>query len=161
MTDGLSRLRLLYASFVSAIVAIGVVVLILDGVIEDSDTVPDAAAIGVIVLFGVVCLVAPPLVERPLDCTDDRSLVAGYTTRFFLRLAFGETPALVAFVVFVLTGRAWLYLVGLPFTAIGFLRAAPSGRNLDRDEEALVAAGCGRSLRAALGTVPPDHAGPV
>jgi len=79
--------------------------------------------------------------ERPLDCSDDPSLAASYRTRFFLRLAFSETIALLGFVGFILTGRWWVYPVGAVFTAVGYARLAPSASNLSRDQDHLVVRG--------------------
>ncbi len=156
MNGPVGRFRLVYAAFVSAMVAIGAVVLTLDATIEDSDTVPGAAVVGVVALFGLVGLAAAPLVERPLDCSTDMTLATGWSARFFLRMAFAEAPVLVAFTVFVLTGRAWAYAVGLPFAAVAFVRSAPTEAGLDRDQYALDQAGCGRSLRDALAAASPE-----
>lgn len=159
MTGGAGRFRLVYAAFVAVMVAFGAAVLALDAVIEDAGTVPDAAAVGMVVLFGLVNLAGAPLVERPLDCSSDLRLATSWSARFFLRMAFAEAPVLVAFTVFVLTGRAWLYLVGLPFAAVGFVRSAPTEAGLDRDQYALDQAGCGRSLRDALVAAAPGPPG--
>lgn len=106
----------------------------------------------VVAAFGVAVVAAPRLVERDLDCSDDRSLTRSYTNRFFLRLAFGEPPALAGFVGFVLCGNPLVYGLGLVFAAVGSRRAAPTSRSLAEDQERLRVAGCGRSLMVTLRT---------
>ena len=111
-------------------------------------------AIGVIVC-GVLSLVAPRLIEKPLDCSENRLLAGTYRTRFFLRLAFADTAALVGFVGFITSDNGWMYPIGVTFAAIGFYRLAPSKSNLAKDQRALSDASCSRSLVAALSRRPP------
>ena len=148
--DGLLVLRTLFGSFVSAIVLIGVVVLILtsdEGFGGDLAGVPAAAITAVV---GILLQVVGGVVERPLTCTDAVGLAASYRNRFFLRLAFAESAALVGFVLVVLSGNPAVYLVGAAVTAYGFARLAPTGDHLERDQEVLRDGGCGLSLEAAL-----------
>lgn len=155
-TDGLHLLRMLFMSFASAIVLFGVVLLLLgDSEIEDAPS-PGPWALG-LAAYGIVALVATRLLERPLACDSDVALANSYRTRFFLRLAFSESVALVGFVLVFVVGPVWLYFLGAAFTAVGFARLAPTRGNLERDQEALQAAGCGRSVIGALrGAEPPD-----
>jgi hypothetical protein len=162
--DGASRapigsplqvLRLLLVSFSTALALIGVAAAFFaSGGDADDPVVEPSAAVAGIVALGVVSLLGVRLVEPALDCTTDDSLTASYRTRFFLRIASAEAVALVGFVAVVVTGAAWLYLVGIAFTALGFLRLAPSPRNLERDQDTLNERGCGRSLAAVLGARP-------
>jgi hypothetical protein len=150
----LLALRSLFVSFCFALVLVGVVVLILAaaGSIEQTFP-PEYAAIGV-VLLGASTLLLPRFVERPLVCTDEGALIGSYRTRMFIRIALGETPALLGFCAFVLSGAPWLYFVGAVFTVPGFVRAAPSAANLEHDQQELVTAGCGLSLVAVLRGTP-------
>jgi hypothetical protein len=84
--------------------------------------------------YRVVSLIVPRLVQCPLDCTDPGALLATYWTRFFLRIAFADAAALVGF---VLADSWWLYPLGAAFAFVGFVRLAPTERNLQRDQEAL------------------------
>lgn len=60
------------------------------------------------------------------------------------------------FVGFFLTYAWWPYPIGVAVAAVGFIRAAPTTRNLARDQDALATSGCGRSLVQALrGMRPP------
>ncbi len=156
--NGLIALRSLFASFVVALVHIAVVVFILYGVSKFSRHPIDGrwAAVGV-ALVGIYALLAPRLVERQrrLDCADDRTLARSYVTRFFLRLAFSESSAMVGFVGFILTSNPAVYLVGVAFAFVGFNRLAPTARHLAHDQQALYQAGCTRSLVHALASAPP------
>ena len=112
-----------------------------------------AAGLLVVAASGILI---EPLVERPLPCTDDRGLAGSYRARFFLRMAFAESAALFGFVGFFLTYAWWPYPIGAVMAALGFARAAPSRRNLERDQQDLVHRQCARSLVGALRLAPPD-----
>jgi MFS family permease len=150
-TNGLQVLRQLFISFVTALVLFGLVVSMTAGDSTDKTGGPSSSVVtAVVVGYGIVSLIAPRLLERPLDCTSDADLLSGYRTRFFLRIAFAEAAALIGFVGAFLSGEPWMYALGAAFTAIGFARLAPSRRNLCNDQEALNLQGCGRSLTRLL-----------
>ncbi len=50
----------------------------------------------------------------------------------------------------VLAGSILPYLVAVPFTGLGYLRAAPTATALQQDQDALDATGATTDLRAAL-----------
>lgn len=146
----LQQLRLVFTAFGVAMVLIGVVVLALSaGDATQQSVSPDAVAAGVS-LYGLLSLFLPAVIVRPLDCSSRDALANSYRTRFFLLLAFAESAALMGFVGFFLTYEWWLYPVGGFFAAIGFARLAPTRPHLHREQEALVARGCGISLTDAL-----------
>lgn len=147
-------LRALFTSYVVALVVFGVVLAVIAGGMEPGGTSTPAVTAG-ITAIGALSIVLPRLVERPLDCSSEGALLGGYRTRFFLRLAFADAAALVGFVGAILTGEAWLYLVGVPFAAVGFVRLAPTTRNIDRDQDVLNQQGCGLSLVHLLVTTRP------
>jgi hypothetical protein len=149
--DGLRVLRILFAAFVLAIVAIGVVVVILEATaaFESSDLSPGLVAAGLAIL-GAASQFTLPVVRPGLDCSSDRRLAATYRTRLVVGLAVSETPALLGFAAFILTGEPLLYLLGAAVTAVGFARVAPSRRSLDRDQDDLTWNGCSRSLVEVL-----------
>lgn len=155
-THGLTVLRRCFASFACAVVMIGVVVVLLSATttVNPHPVSVIAVAVGIIV-FGIFSVVAPWLVERPLDCSDDRILAASYRTRFFLRIAFAEAAALAGFVGFILSNNGWMYAVGAGFATVGYYRAAPTAANLAEDQRVLSHAPCVRSLIAALASLPP------
>jgi hypothetical protein len=139
----------MFTAFAFALVMVGVVVVLVAGDLSDDPLPAAAVAVGVAAV-GAFSLVAARFVDRPLDCSSDLALVGTYRTRFFLRLMFADTAALIGFVGVIMCDEAWIYAVGLPFAAVGFLRAAPSRGNIERDQEVFTSAGCGRSLSAAL-----------
>lgn len=152
-SDGLIQLRSLFLTFSTALVLIGGVVAILatTSSSEPSSGIPDAAVAAAIAVVGLVQHVLGfTVVPKPLDCTDETRLAASYRARFFLRVAFSESAALLGFVGFVLTARWWTYAVGFVFAAIGFARLAPTAGHLQDDQRALWDRGCERSLTAAL-----------
>jgi hypothetical protein len=150
--DLLLGIRSVFLSYCVTLVGVGVVT----AVIQSTDSLsggpgwspgPVTVAVG---LAGVLCLVAIRVVERPLDPSTDATLAGGYRTRFFLRLAFAEVPALLGFVAFLVSSQAWMYLIGGAFSLIGLWRAAPTARSLRRDQQVLAASGSQRSLVAVL-----------
>ncbi|MCB1002621.1 MAG: hypothetical protein KDB35_00385 [Acidimicrobiales bacterium] len=144
--DGLVLLRQLCVAFLVSLGLFGVVLaFIYAGPLED----PMAFAPWLVLAVGVGGLVGVPFVERPLDCASDASLAATYRTRFFLRVAAAQAPALFGFVGFFLTAW-WLYPLGLAFALVGFARLAPTVRHLAADQEVLLASGCNRDLVHAL-----------
>lgn len=149
--DGLVLLRRIFASFSQAIVLIGVVVIVLyltDSLGEASiDLVPAAAGL---VLVSALLLTLARVIPQPLDCSDPSTLAGYYRTRFFIRIACSEAPALLGFVAFILTNQPLLYVLGAAATMIGFMHAAPTTRNIDLDQEELSSRGCGISLVQAL-----------
>jgi F0F1-type ATP synthase membrane subunit c/vacuolar-type H+-ATPase subunit K len=149
----LFTLRAVFTSFVTALIMFGVVLLFIGGSSESEPSGPSTSVVAAGVLaYGLISLVLPRLIERPLSCEGEAALVSGYRTRFFLRVAFAEAAALLGFVGVFLSGETWMYPLGAAFTAVGFLRLAPTRRNLERDQEALNLAGCGLSLTTVLAT---------
>jgi hypothetical protein len=156
--DGLKTLRSLFLSFASAILEIGVVVIVLStlgNLNRDKTGIPPGLAAAVLVVIGIVTLTAGANVARALPTTDMAKLAAAYRVRFFLRIAFSESDALVGFVAFIITGRWWMYLLGAAFTAIGFARLAPTAASLAKDQDSIDVAGSSLNLIAALRTAMP------
>jgi hypothetical protein len=123
-------LRLLFTAFALQLVLLGIVVIALAGTETAEPDRPAASVVAAgVVACGVLSLFAPRLIERPLDCTDETALVSGYRARLFHRIAFAQAAALV-----------------------GYVRLAPSRRNLERDQERLNQRGCVFSLTALLVT---------
>jgi hypothetical protein len=147
--DGLVQLRSILVSFASSLVLIGIVVAFLAGGDTRSSMSGEAGA-ALVVAAGTVALLLVRFVPRPLDCSSDVTLAASYVTRFFLRLGFSEAAGLVGFVGFFLTANPAMYPLGLAFTAVGFAWLAPTAAHLEADQEDLHAAGCSRSLVAAV-----------
>ncbi len=147
----LRLLRAIFTSFAMAIGFIGLVVLFLNAgeptTAEGGSPIIVAAGVAG---FGVSSLLAPRVLARPLDCSSTTALVESFRTRFFLRVAFAESAALVGFVGFFLALQWWMYPLGASFAALGFVRLAPTRRNLHQDQQTLNAAGCEVDLLRAL-----------
>jgi hypothetical protein len=151
MSDGLATLRILYLGVLNSTVIIGVVM----GIMVATDAFPPGSGgawIGLVVVAaaGLVTLTAKGLAPR-LDCSTPGKLAGTYRVRFIVRLTLAEAPVLAGFVGALVTGEPLLFLVGLPFAVVGYTRAAPTRRNIDRDQDELLAFGCGTSLLDALG----------
>lgn len=146
--DGLLVLRSMFVSFCGGIVLIGVVTVLL--VADVDGDLPPALGVMLTAAAGVVAQLVGRSVDRPLDCSSDGALAGSYRNRFFLRLAFAESTALVGFVLSILSGSVLPYLVGMLGTLAGFARLAPTAAHLEADQQELTAGGCGRSLVAAL-----------
>jgi hypothetical protein len=58
------------------------------------------------------------------------NVAANYQTSFVLRLAFGSVPMLAGLIAVELSGASWPVLIGVPFAAFAFARAAPTTSTL-------------------------------
>ncbi len=151
--DGLLVLRSLFLSFCAAVALVGVVVAILSAG-EGMDGSADAGPVAIAVALAGVALLVASTWRRPLDGTSEATLAESYRKRFFLRMAFAESAALLGFVGFILTGNPVVYVAGAVFTVLGFVLMAPTAANLARDQEALRASGSRHSLVSALRAPP-------
>jgi hypothetical protein len=144
--DALTALRLVFTSFVMAVVLFGVVLFFL----PTDDQVSPWPWVVALLVIAVVCVVASRLAERPLDCTSDFTLASTFRIRFFKRMAFAEAIALFAFVFRFTTNVRWIYYLGAAISLARMLTEAPTPAALVRDQDELSANGCSRSLVAAL-----------
>lgn len=155
---GLVIVRQLFLSFALAI-GLFAFVLVEIGLRPQDGSFSVSTVIGIVAVVAAVALVLGPIVERQLDCSDVGKLVESWRTRFFIRIALGEAPALVGFAGAFLSGRTVPYFVGAAAAVLMFTRAAPSVRNLARDQADLDDRGCGMSLATALGSWQPRRPG--
>ena len=155
--QGLSTLRALFLTYCLSLVLVGTVVVLVAGVARSGTAA--FVWLGVIAAYDLTILMFVGRTEKPLDCANDAALAASYRTRFFLRIAFAEAGVLFAFVAtFIAPAGAWLFLASVVLASPGFARAAPTRKARQRDQAELHARGCGRSLVAALQSVPPSSA---
>lgn len=147
--DALSTLRHVFLGFSVLTAGFGLVTAVLY-----LTSVPprDPSTLAAAGLLAVSALGVGPgrRLEPPLRCDDDAALAESYRSRFFLRVAFAQSPALVGFVGFFLTYAWWPYPVGLAIAAIGLRRAAPTPAALVAEQDELALHGCPRSLVGAL-----------
>lgn len=120
---GLLVLRGVFLSFAIGIAMVGVVVAVLEGTAGEMGSVPEPAAAAVVVAVGVACLAAPRLFSRPLPCDSESALGAAYRQRFFLRIAFGEAPALVSWSASSRSSRR------MPVGSTPWARSSPRSRS--------------------------------
>ncbi len=147
--DSLTFVRVMFIQYCAMLVVIGLVLVVLDAT-SSHPTKGVATWTAVVIVVGIVSLVSPRLISRPLSCSNDANLAGTYRTRFFLRVAFGNVPALMAFVASFATGEYLLFLLGCAFSVVALVYAAPSKKNIAADQRDLVRGGCDRSLLAAL-----------
>jgi hypothetical protein len=135
-----------------AILLIGAVALPVAG---GARTQPAAGWVAELMVASVLCLVAAEVFgRRPLDCSDLAALAARYRGRFFLRAAFSQGIALLAFITTLIVGQWWIYWLFLPFALFGIGRNAPTAGHLEVEQERLRLAGCDLSLIRALRSSP-------
>ena len=146
----LGMLRRLTIAFAFAILLMGSFIQTLGELTEKPG--PTIRSVAVVVAFGCNSLVTQRFLGSALDGTTTRTFADSYRTRFFLRIAFSESVALVAFVVYIVWGPTWIYFIGAGFTLIGFWRLAPTRQHLQQDQDRLSLAGCQLSLIEALST---------
>jgi F0F1-type ATP synthase membrane subunit c/vacuolar-type H+-ATPase subunit K len=145
-SDGLVTLRTLTLAFSSSIVLFAVVLAFIAP--QSGELMPWLA---LLVAGLAVSMIAVRVTEKPLPCDSPTALAFAYRTRFFLRLAFAESVALLGFVFAFIGAGAWAYYVA---AALALFRiwtsAAPTRRSLERDQERLRDDGCRLRLVAAL-----------
>jgi hypothetical protein len=144
--DPLVAMRQIFISFCTALVLFQVVLLYLP---IEADAAP-GLALFLLGIGAISCFVLRPVVEKPLRCGDALSLVGQFQTRMFVRIAFSEAAALFGFVGFFVANVSWVYPIGAAMAFAGFFMAAPSKRNLVRDQAELRRHGCHESLVRAL-----------
>jgi hypothetical protein len=148
----LRAIRGIFVTFVISMLMVGVVVLFLW---QSGDGQPDGGmdatvTVLLVLLVGLAGQVAAQRVPPPLPGDDAGQLVAAYRVRFFLRVAFSESAALIGFVGFFLSGNPVSYLAGLAVALVGFVRLAPTRAHLEWEDEAMRARGCPHTIYQAL-----------
>jgi hypothetical protein len=152
----IAGLRMLFFAFSLAVVLISFVVVPVLAAGMDSDPEdgldPTVLAAGVFVL-GVVMYVVARLVSRPdrfRACRSSTEVLGMFRVQFILQLALAETSMLVGLVAFFLTGSVVPYVVGAAWTALGFLRIAPTQRRLQHLQDEIALQGCQYQLLDVL-----------
>ena len=147
---GLAGLRAVFTSFVIAIVLFASVMASLSG-LPNGPVVPWVPLLAAFAAMAVLGETATG--RRPLLCDSPARLAGSYRARFFLRVAFAESIALLGFTMSFTGGPAWIYYPAAAFTLLLFATyVAPTRAALARDQTELDARGCGLSLVAALTT---------
>ncbi|HEY1740444.1 MAG TPA: hypothetical protein VGI86_17155, partial [Acidimicrobiia bacterium] len=93
--DLLYALRSSFISFVSSIVLFGFFLTFMSGIPEHGVL----SGLVIVLAWALASVVISLVTDRGLDCVSEEALVHSYRRRFFLRSAFGESIALLAFVL--------------------------------------------------------------
>ena len=104
----LTVMRYLFLAFTGALVSFVIVIASLPDTGKGSPWPWLLAVLGITAL----CVGRAALAERPLDDSSPAKLFASYQTRFFLRIAFGESIALFSFTFTFLGAPPWIYYLG-------------------------------------------------
>lgn len=148
-TNGLTVMRMVWLSFLAAMVLIGAVVVVIDRAAPGGGV--DGRVVGAVVAgLGIFLQVVS---------TKFVPVVAGATMRevrevaqraFFVRVAFAEPAALFGFMGFVLSGNVAVYGIGFVVGLAGMYDAAPTARWIDAGQAALREAGSDVDFLAAV-----------
>jgi hypothetical protein len=144
------------AAFAVTVVGFVPLLVALDARVLQRNEVPLAPVAAALAVVGALSLVGgrrwvPQL--RP-ETTDVGELLVRYRSRHFAQLAWAELPLLAGFgAVLLLGGDAWVFGIGAVASAAGFALAWPTDRTVQRDEEALRAAGSRIELAETVRTV--------
>ena len=150
----LAGLRVLFLAFSLALVLTSfVVVPVLDAGAESEDGLDPTVAAAAVIVIGLALQVMSQLFSRRArfgSCGSPAQLAGLFRSLFMLRIAFAEMSALLGFVAFFLSGSVIPYAVGVAWTAVGFVRIAPTRRHLERLQDEIALQGCPHQLLVAL-----------
>jgi hypothetical protein len=105
----------------------------------------------VVALSGVVCLLAITLLRcRPLVGDTQERLAVNYRASFFIGIGYAAIPALSGLYGTLIAQSLWIYLVGLPFSLVGFALIAPTKADIERRQQEIQSPGSPLSLGQAL-----------
>ena len=145
LNDPIIVLRQLFLSFVVSLFLFQFVLLFL----ALGEPAKPGLALLLVGIGALVAVIGPRFAPR-LSCESDAALASSYRNRFFVRIATSESAALLGFVAFFTANTWWSYPLGAAIALAGYWFAAPTCAHFARDQEALNAGGCGRSLVDAL-----------
>jgi hypothetical protein len=115
------------------------------------DAGDEGSAPALVLIYGLLMLVVVAWIgRRTLDRLSLVKLAASYRSRMFAGIGVAETPAMVAIGSLFVGGSLWMYFLGLVPALIDLWMAAPSRRNIARDQAKLSSLGSPLSLTEAL-----------
>lgn len=149
-TAPLLALRVIFSAFLVGTLTFGILVvfLILSADQATADTQPLIA--WVMLAAGVLVQLAIAKFERPLDPTNQETLVTSYRSRCIIRAAAAEGASLAGLVGALTSLELWAVPLTALLTVVGWRRAAPTEAAIRRDDERLQSQGSPTSLTAAL-----------
>jgi F0F1-type ATP synthase membrane subunit c/vacuolar-type H+-ATPase subunit K len=105
--NALVPLRMIFLSFVMALLLFGFLLIFITGGAEKKDVSP--ALVGGVIAAGLIGVAGARWSQRrPLVITSAADLANSYRTNMFVGIALSEPAALLAFVACMITGRLWL-----------------------------------------------------
>jgi hypothetical protein len=143
--DAILTMRQVFLSFVVSLFTFQFVLLF----IPTGEPVKAGLAAVLVGVGAFIALVAPRFAPK-LSCDSDAALAGTYRSRMFVYIAAAETPAPLGFVAYFNANTWWSYPLGALIALVSFWFAAPTAAHFARDQDALNAGGCGRSLVDAL-----------
>lgn len=142
-------------AFAVTALALGYIVVALDTGDLDRTDVPVAPVALALIAVGLLSLLARWLWVPKLRTDHLPEVFGWYRSRLYLRLAWAEVPALVAFGGFLLLGGAgWVYALGLVFSLVGVGLTVPTEGRIRREQERLRATGVEADLVEVLQSRP-------
>ena len=135
---------------------IGIPIVFLAPIEAEGSELAVAVALAATTVVGtLVVLLVPVVSERARLRVDSAgALVRSYFVRYLLRIGFVDLPVCVGGSAWVLTGEAFVYLVGVPFTLLALARAAPTRPRVAIDQQEVDAQGSSLSLAELLDRPP-------
>jgi hypothetical protein len=150
--SGIATLRLTFVLFAGSPLLLGFVLALIGEPESQEPAARVATFVAIAGVAGVALCVRSQ--SRPLDASDQSTLVASYAAQYFVGMAFAQLPVIAGFVGATVTGHGWMYGLGLAFAVVGFTLVAPTNGRIRRRDEQLVAAGSAFRLSEALQTPP-------
>jgi hypothetical protein len=136
------RIVLLRALFVTFIAGVIVIQWLAGLAIGDAD--PSwSSVVASAMLLAVTMVMAGGIVAVRVRYHEGRlgsTRVAAYSNRFFLQVAFGEVPAFATFFAALFGAPLWSCRVGGVIALVGFVFAAPTRRDVAKQDPDVIAA---------------------
>jgi F0F1-type ATP synthase membrane subunit c/vacuolar-type H+-ATPase subunit K len=155
-SDGLTRIRVIFVGFVSALWLIAFVLLFV--ILPTSWWNTDQSLWFVVVVLVTGCLTSFAVRwvrGRRLDASSSQKLAASFLAQMFIGIGYAELAALVAFVGTFFMGALWIYFPGLVLATVNLVLVGPTRREIARRQEQITAQGSPLSLVQALMETPP------
>lgn len=147
-SGGLAVLRAVFIAFVTTPLA----VLIGLSFVDVTETRFDpGTAIAILAAVGGMTVSLGGLLKNRLLRGETSAEVAGsYRTSMFVLLALAETIVSAGVLLFLLSGSLLIYLVALGLAVPAYVQAAPTGRDISRQQELLNGRGVNADLLGGL-----------
>jgi hypothetical protein len=135
---------------------IGIPIVFLVSIEAEGSELAVALALAATTVVGTLVVLLVPVVSERVRLRVDSggALMRSYFLRYLLRVGFVDLPVCVGGAAWVLTGEAFVYVVGVPFTLLAAARAAPTGNRIAIDQQEVTDQGSSLSLADLLDQPP-------